>query len=193
MSANMKKPTKPKTAFDMFKQSKKLKKDDAVAVWEKLSDGDKDVWMKRESEKAKLYEQKINELYTEEASKMSALNLYQLEVQIKNAQATKKSEQITAKTASKNWVNLPVAEIEKYEKNCKNVEHVVSMMKNLDEAKDSKKTKPKNVSPPPKEEPKKKVEVVEETVKEEVKAEKKTTPKVAPVKKEEPPTEKTPK
>ena len=41
---------------------------------------------------------------------MSALNLYQLEVQIKNAQATTKSEQITAKAASKNWVNLPDAE-----------------------------------------------------------------------------------
>ena len=118
MSANIKNPTKPKTAFDLFKQSKKLKKDEAVAVWDKLSDGDKDVWIQRESEKAKLYEEKLNELYTQEASKMSALNLYQLEVQIKNAQATKKSEQITAKAASKNWVNLPDAERSNYEKNC---------------------------------------------------------------------------
>lgn len=52
MSANIKKPTKPKTAFDLFKQSKKLKKDEAVAVWEKLSDNDKDVWIQKESEKA---------------------------------------------------------------------------------------------------------------------------------------------
>lgn len=141
---------------------------------------------------------------------MSALNLYQLEVQIKNAQATKKSEQITAKAASKNWVNLPDAERSNYEKNCKNIEHVVSMMKDLDEAKDSKKTKTvksENVSSKedkkeevkqPKETASKKVappkaekEQPKEVPKAKIKEEKKS--QAAKVEKEEPPTDKTPK
>ena len=90
--STIKKPTKPKTALDLFKTSKRLKKDDAVAAWEKLSDADKEVWIKKETEKAKEYAEKLNEVYKLEAAKMTALNLYQLEVQIKNANATKKSD-----------------------------------------------------------------------------------------------------
>ena len=74
-------------------------------------------------------------------------------------------------------------------------------MKDLDEAKDGNNTKTQNVSAP-KEEPNTKMKV-EETVKDEVKAEKKPKAGIpfdlskmntqAPVKKEEPPTDKTPK
>ena len=64
------------------------------------------------------------------------------------------------------------------------------MMKDLDEAKDGNNTKTQNASAP-KEEPNSKMKV-EETVKDEVKAAEKK-PKAAPVKKEEPPTDKTPK
>ena len=107
---------------------------------------------------------------------MSALNLYQLEIQIKNAKATKKSEQISAKEASKNWVNLPDAERSNYEKNCKNIDHVVSLMKNLDEVKNNKKSKASTNVSSPKAESKTKTKdiMAEKPDKKEIKIEKKT-------------------